>query len=118
MYTLYKIDASDGIDVNKTKASKEGDICQYWYFLNYSFKFQLNVCNWCHDLLKMSLSLSDIVLTFGNVKIKKKKNLLPTPIFLKDVDIKKLLASNKNSFGEKNYKNFVVYLYHNCKVKP
>ena len=52
------------------------------------------------------------------LKLKKKKNLLPTPIFLKDVDIKKLLASNKNSFGEKNYKNFVVYLYHNYKVKP
>ena len=41
------------IDVNKTSASKEYDICQYWYFLNYSFKFQTNVCNRCHDLLIM-----------------------------------------------------------------
>ena len=40
-----KTDVSEGIDVNKTIASKESDICHYWYFLNYSFKFQPNVCN-------------------------------------------------------------------------
>ena len=34
-----RIFISEGIDVNKTSASKEGDICHYWYFLNYSFKF-------------------------------------------------------------------------------
>ena len=30
------IDFSEGIDVNKTSASKKCDICHYWYFLNYS----------------------------------------------------------------------------------
>ena len=50
-----RIDVSEGIDVNKTSASKEYDICHYWYFLNYSFKFQANVCNRCHDLLMMSM---------------------------------------------------------------
>ena len=30
-------DVSEGIDVNKTNASKECDTW-YWYFLNYSFK--------------------------------------------------------------------------------
>ena len=42
MKMLYddRIDVSEGIDVNKTSASKECDICHYWYFLNYSFKFQ------------------------------------------------------------------------------
>ena len=55
-----RIDVSEGIDVNKTSASKECDICHYWYFLNYSFKFQPNVCNRCHDLLMMSMNLSDI----------------------------------------------------------
>ena len=38
-----RIDASEGIDVDKTSASKECDICRYWYFLNYGFKFQPNV---------------------------------------------------------------------------
>ena len=52
-----RIDVSEGIDVNKTSASKECDICHYWYFLDYSFKFQPNVCNKCHDLLMMSINL-------------------------------------------------------------
>ena len=29
-----RIDVSEGIDVNKTNASKKCDICHYWYFLN------------------------------------------------------------------------------------
>ena len=43
-------------------SSKECDIFQYWYFLNYSFKFQPNVCNRCHDLLITSIKLSDIAI--------------------------------------------------------
>ena len=33
-----------------------------WYFLNLSFKFQPNVCNRCHNLLMMSINLSDIAI--------------------------------------------------------
>ena len=55
-----RTDVSEGIDVNKTSASKECDICHYWYFLNYRFKFQSNVCIRCHDLLMTSMNLSDI----------------------------------------------------------
>ena len=29
-----RIDVSEGIDVNKTSASEECDICHYWHFLN------------------------------------------------------------------------------------
>ena len=54
------IDVSEEIDVNKTSASKECDTCHYCYFLYYSFKFQPNVCNRCHDLLMMSMNLCDI----------------------------------------------------------
>ena len=57
-----RIDVSEGIDVNKTSVSEQCDICHYWYFLNYSFKFQPNVCNRCHDLLMMSVNLSDIAI--------------------------------------------------------
>ena len=32
------------------------------YFLNYSFKFQPNIYNTCHDLLMMSIKLSDIAI--------------------------------------------------------
>ena len=46
----------------KTSASKECDVCHYWYFLNYSSTFQPNICNRCHDLLVMSINLSDIAI--------------------------------------------------------
>ena len=55
-----RIDVSEGIDVNKTSASKDCGVCHYWYFLNYSFMFQPNVCNRCHDFLMMSIDLIDI----------------------------------------------------------
>ena len=57
-----RIDVSEGIDVNKTSASKECDVCHYWYFLNFSFKFQPNVCNRCHTLLMMSVNLTNIAI--------------------------------------------------------
>ena len=57
-----RIYVSDGIDVNKTSASKECDICHYWYFLDYKFKFQPNVCNNCHDLLMMSVNPRDVAI--------------------------------------------------------
>ena len=38
-----RIDVTKGIDVNKTTTSKDCNICHYWHFLNYSFKFQLIV---------------------------------------------------------------------------
>ena len=53
---------SEGLDVNKTSESKECDICHYWYFLNKGCKLQQNVCNGCHDLLMMSVKLSDIAI--------------------------------------------------------
>ena len=57
-----RIDFSEGIDINKTSASKECDICRYWYFSYKGFKFQPYACNRFHDLLMMSTNLSDIVI--------------------------------------------------------
>ena len=54
------IEVSEGIDVNKRSESKEYNICLYWYYLDKGFKFQLDVCNGCHDLLMMSMNLSNI----------------------------------------------------------
>ena len=58
------------------------------------------------------------ILTFGNIEIVKKNHHHKTPIFLADVDTEKLLASNKISFGEKNFKYFLGYLHNGNKVKP
>ena len=54
-----KIDVSEGIDVNKTSASKECELCHYWFFKDIGFKFEEHVCNKCHDLLTMAHSLKD-----------------------------------------------------------
>ena len=35
-----RIDISEEINVNKTNASKECDIYQYWYFKDIGFKFE------------------------------------------------------------------------------
>ena len=62
MLQYQKIDVSEGIDVNKTNASKECKLCHYWFFKNVGFKFEENVCNRCHDLLTMAYSLKNITI--------------------------------------------------------
>ena len=42
-----RIDVSEGIDVNKTSASKKGITCHSWYFLDEGLEFQLDVCYGC-----------------------------------------------------------------------
>ena len=59
-------DVSEAIDVNKTSGSKECDVHHYWCTLNYSFKFQANVCNRWLDLLIMSMNLDIAIL---NIKV-------------------------------------------------
>ena len=56
------IDISEGIDVNKTSKSKGCDIRHYWYFLDKEFKCEPDVSNGCHDVLLMSMNLSDIII--------------------------------------------------------
>ena len=48
----------------------------------------------------------------------KKINFTAIRLFLKNVDIEKILVSNKISFGEENYKYSIGYLYNDNKVKP
>ena len=55
----------------------------------------------------------------GDIEIQKNKFYLnKVPVHLRDGDVEKVLVSNKISFGEKNYKYFIGYLYNNSKVKP
>ena len=58
-----------------------------------------------------NLNIWDVEIFFKNYSHK-------TSIFFKYVDIKKVFVSNKISFGEKNYKYFIGYLYNDNKVKP
>ena len=62
MLQYERIDASEGIDVNKTSASKECELCHYWFFKDIGFKFEQHVCNKCHGLLTIAHSLKDIAI--------------------------------------------------------
>ena len=50
------------IDINKTNASKENDICHYWCFLDKNFKYEPYLCNGCHDLMQKAMDFNDISL--------------------------------------------------------
>ena len=62
MLQYEKIDISKGIDVNKTGASKECELCHYWFFKDVGLKLEKHVCNGCHDLLTMVHSLKNIAI--------------------------------------------------------
>ena len=59
-----RIDISEGIDVNKTSASKECDICHYWYFKDIGFKYEPYLCNSCHDLMQKAMSFNDVAIIY------------------------------------------------------
>ena len=62
MLRYQKIDVSEGIDVNKTSASEECELCHYQFFKDVGFKFEKHVCNGCRDLLRMAYSLKNTVI--------------------------------------------------------
>ena len=60
--TIQKNDFSEGIDLNKTTASKEYELCHYWSFKVIGSKFEEHDCYRCHDLLTMAYSLKNIAI--------------------------------------------------------
>ena len=62
MLCYYRIYVSAGIDITKMKALTEYSSWHYWYFLDKEFKFQPYICNGCHDMLMLSMSLSNIAI--------------------------------------------------------
>ena len=64
-----RIDISEGIDANKTNASKECDICHYWYFLDKGFKYESYLCNGCHDLIPKATNFNNVAIVFIKGKL-------------------------------------------------
>ena len=65
MYKMLEYDRTDileGIDVNKTNASKKCDICHYWYFKDIGFKYKPYLCNDCHDLIQKTMNFNDVAI--------------------------------------------------------
>ena len=90
-----RTDISEGIDI-KTSGSKECDICHYWYFLDKGFNFQSYVFNGCHDLLMISVNLSEIAILnikgadycciFSRINKSEAINLMQTTYLTKKVE--------------------------------
>ena len=49
-------------NINKASASKECNICHYWYFLDKGFRFRPYLFSSCNDVLIMSVKLNDIAI--------------------------------------------------------
>ena len=50
----------------KSNNSKECMICHYWFF-NLGFEFEDHMCNGCHDLIMLSVNVSNIpIITVKN----------------------------------------------------
>ena len=63
-----RIDILERIDVNKTNASKECDICNYWYFKYIGFKYEPYLCNGCHGFLHKAINFNDVsIVSVGSV---------------------------------------------------
>ena len=57
-----KIDIWEGIDINKTNASRECGICNYWYFRNIGFKYEPYLRNGFHDLMQEAMNFNDFAI--------------------------------------------------------
>ena len=57
-----RIDISEGIDITKTNASKECDICHYWYFKDIGFKYESYLCNDCHDVMQKAINFNYVAI--------------------------------------------------------
>ena len=59
-----RIDILEGIDVNKTNASKKGGICHYSYLNDIDFKYEIYLCSGCHNLKQKAISFNDVAIIY------------------------------------------------------
>ena len=64
MLEYNRIDISEGIDTEKTNVSKQCKICHYWYFKDICFKYELHLCNGCHDLMQKAVNFNDVAIAY------------------------------------------------------
>ena len=60
-----RINISEGIDINKTDASKECKISHYCYFKDIGFKCEPHLCNGCHGLMQKAFSFNNIAIVYN-----------------------------------------------------
>ena len=87
-----RIDISGGIDINKTNAFKECDICHYWYFVDKNFNNEPYLCNGCHDLMQKAMNFNDVAI----VSIKENDYRIHFWYISRDDEISMMNNSNLN----------------------
>ena len=65
MLEFDRIDTSEGVEINKTNASKECDICHYWYPLSNHFNYVPYICNGYHNLIQTAMNFNDVDIVSG-----------------------------------------------------
>ena len=53
---------SEGVEIDKTNASKDCMLYHYWYFKDVGFKFEWHFCNKCHGVLMTTYELKNIAI--------------------------------------------------------
>ena len=99
-----RIDILEGIDINKTNASKECDICHYWHFLDIGFKHELHLCNGCHDLTQKAINFNDVAI----VSVKGSDYRIHFWYMSKDYAINIMNNSNLNEEKTDYYKLYYI----------
>ena len=60
MLEYYRVDISEGIDVDATNKSKECMLCHYWYFLDKNFSYGPYLCDGCYNIMQKSINFKNI----------------------------------------------------------
>ena len=97
-----RIDISEGIDVNKTNASKECDICHYWYFKDIGFKYELYLFN---GLMQKAMSFNDVSIVYV------KGNAYRIHFWYMSKDDAISIMSNSNLIDKKGVLYFFFIIY-------
>ena len=61
------VNKKEGIDINKTSALKECDICHFWYLKDIGSKYQSYLCNGYHGLMQKAMSFNDVAIVYAKV---------------------------------------------------
>ena len=99
-----KIDILEGIEINKTNAPRERDICHYWYFKDIGFKYESYLCNGCHDLMQKGMDFNDAAI----VSVKGFDYRIHFWYMSKDYAISIMNNSNLNEKTEIIIKYFII----------
>ena len=109
MLKYERIDIWEGIDINKTNASKECDTCHYchyWYFSGKNLKYEPYLCNGCHDLLQETINFNNVAIA----SVTGSDYRIYFWYMSKNDAINIMKSSNLNEKGRSLY-FFIIYIY-------